>query len=215
MVRTSRPLSVTLTSFWLFAIAGRQPDASVPLPGTAMVRFGKRGRMLVYAAGDIVSGYSTAKRRWYWPFQSWGWEQYEIKHVLWALRQYNPQQQQQQGPGQQGTAAAAAAAGPLMVDVGANIAAFMFHAAAAGARVAAFEGGQLGITDRRVCDSCHVVMLLCARCCHGQGTQRCYLVQIQPPLTTTQCSACSCKWHLPKSMLLLCHVLCCTVLWPL
>uniref|UniRef100_A0A383VZ11 Methyltransferase FkbM domain-containing protein n=1 Tax=Tetradesmus obliquus TaxID=3088 RepID=A0A383VZ11_TETOB len=119
----------------------RLPEASAPVPGTAVVRFSRQGSMLAYAAGDIVSGYLTAKPKWCWPFASWGWEQYEIKQVLWALRQYKPQQQQQQqqqqqrGQGQQSRAAA----GPLLVDVGANIGTFTFHAAAVGARVAAFE----------------------------------------------------------------------------
>jgi hypothetical protein len=101
--------------------------------------------MLVYAAGDIVSSYLAAKPKWYWPFVRWGWERYEIQQVLWALRQYKPRrQQQQQGGGYENQAAAAAAAGggggdgPLFVDVGANVGAFTFHAAAAGARVAAF-----------------------------------------------------------------------------
>jgi hypothetical protein len=62
MIQTSKLLSLPLTHICLFAVACRQPDASAPLPGTAVVHFGKRGRMLVYSAGDIVSDYLTAKR---------------------------------------------------------------------------------------------------------------------------------------------------------
>jgi hypothetical protein len=74
-----------------------------------------------------------------------GWEAAEIQEWLWAIRQWKPQ-------ALAGKAAAAASLGgaaassnpyrnrPLAVDVGANLGWFTLNAAAAGARVAAFEG---------------------------------------------------------------------------
>jgi hypothetical protein len=76
------------------------------------VRF-KKAVMHVYANNDLVSKSITS---------SSNWEVTEVGHVLWALQQ----QQQQQAP--------------LFVDIGANVGVFTVNAAAAGARVAAFEG---------------------------------------------------------------------------
>lgn len=73
------------------------------------------------------------------------WQQAEVDEWLWAIRQWKPPS----------LAAAAARAkpdmmasilptpsdGPLVVDIGANVGWFAANAAAAGARVAAFEGG--------------------------------------------------------------------------
>jgi 2-polyprenyl-3-methyl-5-hydroxy-6-metoxy-1,4-benzoquinol methylase len=79
--------------------------------------------MHVYANNDLVSQ-SVAN--------SSSWEATEVEHVLWALQQSIPQQQQQRQQQQQ--------QGPLFVDIGANVGVFSVNAAAAGARVAAFEG---------------------------------------------------------------------------
>lgn len=92
----------------------------------------------VYDSKDIVSGELAG--------QSHSWEAGEIQQMLWALKQYtSPQQaaaaavqrssskiQQQQRSGLDQM--------PLFVDVGANVGWFALNAAAAGARVAAFEG---------------------------------------------------------------------------
>jgi hypothetical protein len=93
------------------------------LPNTTTVQF-KAATLHVYAGNDLVSQ-SIAN--------SSAWEATEVENVLWALKQPIPQQQQQQG--QQPPA-------PLFVDIGANVGVFSVNAAAAGARVAAFEGEQ-------------------------------------------------------------------------
>ncbi|WIA35602.1 hypothetical protein OEZ86_004023 [Tetradesmus obliquus] len=45
----------------------RLPEASAPVPGTGVVRCSRQGSMLAYAAGDIVSGYLTAKPKCHAP----------------------------------------------------------------------------------------------------------------------------------------------------
>lgn len=82
----------------------------------------------VYGAGDIVSDHLKGAQH--------GWETVEIQEWLWAIRQW-----------QQPPAALPAASTnitrpdrPLTVDIGANLGWFSLNAAAAGARVAAFEG---------------------------------------------------------------------------
>jgi len=82
----------------------------------------------VYGAGDIVSDHLKGAQH--------GWETVEIQEWLWAIRQWQ----------QQPAALPAASTNttrpdrPLTVDIGANLGWFSLNAAAAGARVAAFEG---------------------------------------------------------------------------
>jgi hypothetical protein len=87
-----------------------------------------------------------------------------------------------------------------MVDVGANIGAFMFHAAAAGARVAAFEGGKLGGSNRRhkqwygAHGSVVTRQLSCcyvACCCTVRGRNAATWGKSMPPPITARCSACA------------------------
>ena len=82
------------------------------------------------------------------------YEKPEVDAVLWAMQQYKPKQ---------GAAGAGAGAGadasimhqPLMVDVGANVGTFLFKVAAAGYRVAAFEGAwQPACTQSTSCRRC-------------------------------------------------------------
>ncbi|KAF6251798.1 S-adenosyl-L-methionine-dependent methyltransferase [Scenedesmus sp. NREL 46B-D3] len=75
----------------------------------------------VYAEHDFVSKELAGPRHSY--------EHSEVEQVLWAMQQHSQ--------AQPGSASAAAA---LMVDAGANVGAFLFRAADAGYRVAAFEG---------------------------------------------------------------------------
>jgi hypothetical protein len=100
----------------------------------------------VYKDNDIVSRFLAGDTHSY--------EKDEVEAVLWALQQYKPMQQFK--PGEQSTSkqglatgagdtggssnAAAVMQQPLMVDVGANVGTFLFKVAAAGYRVAAFEG---------------------------------------------------------------------------
>jgi len=117
--------------------------------------------LFLYDSHDIVSDMLKGNQH--------AWETHEVQEVLWGLQQYrSPLQQeaaraiQQSLPGLASIAAASHAdAGsssssddgssiassqqheqqqPLFVDVGANIGWFMLNAAAAGARVLAFEG---------------------------------------------------------------------------
>lgn len=84
--------------------------------------------LFVYAAGDIVSGSLD---------RAHAWELGETHEMLWALRAPVPP------PGASAESAGRhlwrRAAAPLAVDVGANVGWFALNAAAAGARVAAFE----------------------------------------------------------------------------
>jgi len=111
--------------------------------------------LYVYVGHDIVSDQLKGSAH--------AWEPAEVQEMLWALQQFDsPTQRQAAAAISQslpGLAAAARwAAGrpasstatttsnkqqlqkPLFVDVGANVGWFMLNAAAAGARVAAFEG---------------------------------------------------------------------------
>lgn len=78
--------------------------------------------IFVYGSGDIVSDSLKGSGH--------GWESAEIQEWLWAIRQWKPQP----------APAAGSSTRPLAVDIGANLAWFSLNAAAAGARVAAFEG---------------------------------------------------------------------------
>lgn len=60
---------------------------------------------------------------------------YQVHELLWALRQPIPQAGGSMGSNKS----------PLVIDIGANVGWFTINAAAAGARVAAFEGEQAGL----------------------------------------------------------------------
>lgn len=87
--------------------------------------------MFVYGSNDIVSNELKGMGRW---------EKPEIDEWLWAIREWKPKQ-----------AAAVTTSTvperPLAVDIGANLGWFTINAAAAGARVAAFEGEQMWLTS--------------------------------------------------------------------
>ena len=108
------------------AIVG-QPDP----PGSARVTFGASATtvMLVYARDDVVSDSLRGKAR--------AWESEAIDQMLYALRAPVPP------PGFNASVSSRhlwrRTAAPLAVDVGANVGWFALNAAAAGARVAAFE----------------------------------------------------------------------------
>lgn len=89
----------------------------------------------VYDGRDIVSNVLQG------PVHSW--EENEVKEMLWALKMHSSPAQL--AAAKMGSAARQAAGQqpprlPLFVDVGANVGWFALNAAAAGARVAAFEG---------------------------------------------------------------------------
>lgn len=86
--------------------------------------------MWVYGGGDIVSDQLRASRMW---------ERAELDEWLWAIRQWKPQPLAAANAPGDGTTSSAVTR-PLAVDVGANVGWFALNAAAAGARVAAFEG---------------------------------------------------------------------------
>lgn len=82
--------------------------------------------MYVYGSGDIVSDSLKGVAH--------GWETTEIQEWLWAIRQWKP------APVSSTSSSSTDQRRPLTVDVGANLGWFTLNAAAAGARVAAFEG---------------------------------------------------------------------------
>lgn len=87
----------------------------------------------VYEGNDIVSGFLAG--------QEHTWESSEIQQMLWGLRQHtSPQQAAVKAKQQQDSSSNTQQQMPLFVDVGANVGWFALNAAAAGARVAAFEG---------------------------------------------------------------------------
>ncbi|KAF8071098.1 hypothetical protein HT031_001180 [Scenedesmus sp. PABB004] len=104
----------------LFCAAGLHEE---PLPGSRAVQLGNAS-LHVYGGRDIVSAHIAGGAR--------TWEAAETQALLWALRQ-------PPGGARRGGAAGGAPVAPLVVDVGANVGWFMANAAAAGARVAAFE----------------------------------------------------------------------------
>jgi hypothetical protein len=70
------------------------------------------------------------------------WEKAEVREWLWALQQW-------QKPAAPANSNASLPYRPLAVDIGANLGWFSLQAAAAGARVAAFEGGCCQDSGRR------------------------------------------------------------------
>lgn len=84
--------------------------------------------LFVYGSGDIVSDSLKGSAH--------GWESAEIQEWLWAIRQWKPPATPVNGS----TATVGDRPRPLTVDIGANLDWFSLNAAAAGARVAAFEG---------------------------------------------------------------------------
>lgn len=82
----------------------------------------------VYKDNDIVSRFLAGEKHAY--------EENDVAEVMWALEQFKPKPQQQQ----QQLGSVTGPDKPLMVDVGANVGTFLFKVAAAGYRVAAFEG---------------------------------------------------------------------------
>eukprot|EP00879_Flechtneria_rotunda_P004881 GHRR01005155.1.p1 GENE.GHRR01005155.1~~GHRR01005155.1.p1 ORF type:complete len:483 (+),score=198.37 GHRR01005155.1:74-1522(+) len=130
-----------------------------PLNGTVGVSFGNV-TMYVYDGHDIVSDHLKG--------QAHTWEGGEIQEMLWALRQY-PYTRQLAASSSAGSSSSSSVvvarqgstqagglqqpAVPLMVDVGANLGWFMLNAAAAGARVAAFEAmtSNIALLRRSLC----------------------------------------------------------------
>jgi 2-polyprenyl-3-methyl-5-hydroxy-6-metoxy-1,4-benzoquinol methylase len=112
-----------MTHCILLFVLRRSKGSVETMSNTTAVQF-KAATLHLYADNDLVSQ-SIAN--------SSTWEATEVENVLWALQQPIPQQQQQQGQQPQA---------PLFVDIGANVGVFSVNAAAAGARVAAFEGEQ-------------------------------------------------------------------------
>eukprot|EP00877_Chromochloris_zofingiensis_P011608 jgi/Chrzof1/6700/Cz19g06040.t1 len=90
-----------------------------PIPHTTTARFSNVS-LTVYDNNDIVSGFLKAGT---------SWENAEVHELLWALRQPIPQAGGSMGSNKS----------PLVIDIGANVGWFTINAAAAGARVAAFE----------------------------------------------------------------------------
>lgn len=98
----------------------------------------------VYSTGDIVSDSLQRLRNWETP---------EMNEWLWAIRQWRrPAAAAAAGqlPSSNGSSINSSSSSgavpdrPLTVDIGANLGWFTLNAAAAGARVAAFEGGGQG-----------------------------------------------------------------------
>ncbi|KAF6266448.1 hypothetical protein COO60DRAFT_454145 [Scenedesmus sp. NREL 46B-D3] len=113
--------------------ACRLPAGPTPPPGTAVVRFGRKGRMLVYEAADVSLATSP-------PSQD------GTGHLRVGAGSSTRSSRLCGCCDIQAAAAAAAArppqprcCGSVVVDVGAIVGAFKFHAAAAGARVAALK----------------------------------------------------------------------------
>ncbi|WIA32034.1 hypothetical protein OEZ86_002886 [Tetradesmus obliquus] len=120
----------------LFCAADLHKEA---LAGATSIKFANVS-MFVYDTNDIVSNQLRGAHH--------TWESSEINEMLWALRQH---QAVQQLAAQQGKAPGPAV--PLMVDVGANIGWFTLNAAAARARVVAFEAmsSNIALLRRSLC----------------------------------------------------------------
>lgn len=111
--------------------------------------------LYIYSSNDIVSN----------ELKGGGWEATEIKEMLWGIKQCSTQREilDRLGTQSQGAHVAVTTAGqrqlkqqqqqqqaasprqPLFVDVGSNVGWFAMNAAAAGAKVAAFEGEFRGV----------------------------------------------------------------------
>lgn len=138
--RGPQPEFVILTGLLAFCLL---------LLGVLAARFACQGNVsvFVYDNNDIVSGHLKGAGH--------DWEAVETQEMLWALRQFQDTRKVQLDLAAGSAAAAAAAAMqggavaalpvevpdvPLVVDIGANVGWFTLNAAAAQAKVAAFEG---------------------------------------------------------------------------
>lgn len=133
----------------------------------------------VYGQDDIVSSDLKKKN---------SWETAEVAEWLWALQQW-------QRPTAPADSNASVPDRPLAVDIGANLGWFSLQAAAAGARVAAFEGGYCIHTLTLT-----FVAKVCTRRALAAGSALWYWARVTLPVISVPTAAARCHDRLPRGV---------------